>query len=157
MKGLPLAYNKDMQEDKEPLFDAFDTVQACLNLLAPMIAGTHFITGNMKKALGAGFVLATDLADYLASKGIPFRNAHRIAGEIVAYCQAKGRELKDLKLDELKRFDKAFAKDVFHWLDELHAVDRRSSTGGTARKNVRRELTRADKALREAEKIIAQS
>jgi argininosuccinate lyase len=157
MKGLPLAYNKDMQEDKEPLFDAFDTVLACLGLLAPMIAGTRFKTDHIKKALGAGFVLATDLADYLAAKGTPFRNAHRIAGEIVAYCQGQGRELKDLKLEELKRFDKSFAKDVFHWLDELHAVDRRSSTGGTARRQVKRELARADKALREAEKILARS
>lgn len=157
MKGLPLAYNKDMQEDKEPLFDAFETVQACLGLLAPMIAGTQFKTDQMKKALSAGFVLATDLADYLAAKGVPFRSAHRISGEIVAYCQGKGQELKDLKLEELKRFDKAFAQDVFHWLDELHAVDRRTSTGGTARKNVRRELARADKALREAEKILAQA
>ncbi len=157
MKGLPLAYNKDMQEDKEPLFDAFDTVLACLGLLAPMIAGTEFKVDNMKKALGAGFVLATDLADYLAAKGVPFRTAHRIAGEIVAYCQAQGRELKDLKLEELKRFDAIFSKDVFHWLDELHAVDRRSSTGGTARRQVRRELARADKALREAEKIVARS
>ncbi|HEX5032889.1 MAG TPA: argininosuccinate lyase [bacterium] len=157
MKGLPLAYNKDMQEDKEPLFDAFETVLACLGLLAPLIAGTEFKTDNMKKALGAGFVLATDLADYLAAKGIPFRQAHRIAGEIVAYCQAQARELKDLKLEELQRFNKVFSEDVFDWLDELHAVDRRSSTGGTARRQVRRELARADKALREAEKIVGHS
>ena len=80
--------------------------------------------------------------------------ADRVAGEIVAYCQKKGIELKDLGLEELRRFDKSFANDVFHWLDELHAVDRRSSTGGTARRNVRRELARAEKQVREAEKIM---
>ncbi|HCU24082.1 MAG TPA: argininosuccinate lyase [Deltaproteobacteria bacterium] len=157
MKGLPLAYNKDMQEDKEPLFDAFDTVLACLNLLAPMIAKTRFKRDIMEQALDAGFVLATDLADYLAAKGLPFRQAHRVAGEIVAYCQEKGFELKQLSLAELRRFDKRFAKDVATWLDPHRAVDRRGSSGGTARKNVRRELARAERNLTDLEKYLKHS
>ncbi|MFO1463497.1 MAG: argininosuccinate lyase [bacterium] len=154
MKGLPLAYNKDMQEDKEPLFDAVDTVLDCLNLAAPMVAKTRFNEENMRKALGAGFVLATDLADYLAGKGVPFRQAHRVVGEIVAYCQARGIELKDLKIEDLRRFDRHFQKDVFHWLDDAHSVDRRASTGGTARKRVKKEIEQAEKALRAAEKVL---
>lgn len=154
MKGLPLAYNKDMQEDKEPLFDAVDTVLDCLKLAAPMVAKTRFNAPQMKKALGAGFVLATDLADYLAMKGVPFRQAHRVVGELVAYCQGKGLELKDLKLDEMKRFDGHFHKDVFQWLDDAHSVDRRSSTGGTARQQVKKQIAAAEQALKAAEKIL---
>lgn len=154
MKGLPLAYNKDMQEDKEPFFDAVDTVLDCLRLAAPMIAKTRFNAPNMKKALGAGFVLATDVADYLAMKGVPFRQAHRIVGELVAYCQGKGIELKDLTLDEMKRFDGHFQKDVFSWLDDAYSVDRRASTGGTARKQVKKQIETAEKSLKAAEKIL---
>lgn len=157
MKGLPLAYNKDMQEDKEPLFDAVDTVLDCLRLAAPMIAKTRFKAENLKKALGVGFVLATDVADYLATKGVPFRQAHRIVGELVAYCQDKGLELKDLKLADLRRFDAHFQKDVLAWIDDGHSVDRRASTGGTARKQVRKQIEAAEKALKIAEKVFKKS
>ncbi len=157
MKGLPLAYNKDMQEDKEPLFDAVDTVLDCLRLAAPMVAKTRFKADNLKKALGAGFVLATDVADYLATKGVPFRQAHRIVGELVAYCQDKGLELKDLKLADLRRFDAHFQMDVLAWIDDGHSVDRRASTGGTARKQVRKQIAAAEKALKVAEKVFKNS
>lgn len=148
MKGLPLAYNKDMQEDKEPLFDALKTVSQCLQILAPLVESTRFNAKKMKAALGEGYVLATDLADYLSTRGVPFRDAHRVVGEIVAFCQARGLELKELKLNELKRFHPKFSADVSRWLDEGHSVDRRSAVGGTARKNVRNEIKRAQKILK---------
>ncbi len=147
MKGLPLAYNKDMQEDKEPLFDAFETAASCLKILSPLIELTQFNRAQMERALQAGFVLATDLADYLTSQGMPFRQAHRVVGGIVAYCQSMGTELKSLKLETLKKFDKRFKPDVYEWLNESHAVDRRASAGGTARKNVRKEIQKAKRKL----------
>jgi argininosuccinate lyase len=148
MKGLPLAYNKDMQEDKEPLFDAVETALACINILTPLVQKTRFHSKNMEKAMAEGYVLATDLADYLATKGVPFRQAHHIVGKIVAYCQEQGLELKDLSQKQLKRFDPHIAEDVRAWLNFAHAVDRRSSLGGTARKNIRAEIKRAEKLLK---------
>lgn len=148
MKGLPLAYNKDMQEDKEPFFDAVETVGLCLGILSPLIAGARFNAGKMRAALKEGYVLATDLADYLAARGVPFRQAHRVVGEIVAYCQNRGQDLKQLKLGELQRFHKDFKPDVRRWLDEYFSVDRRAAVGGTARKNVRKEIRRAEKILK---------
>jgi argininosuccinate lyase len=144
-----------MQEDKEPLFDAVETTLACLHILAPLIQKTKFNTANMKKALGSGFVLATDLADYLATRGIPFRQAHRIVGEIVAYCHGKQIELKELKLDEFRKFEKCFKPDVYDWLDEQHAVDRRRSLGGTSRINARRALTQAKQNITKNQKLIS--
>jgi argininosuccinate lyase len=148
MKGLPLAYNKDMQEDKEPLFDAVDTTQACLKILTAMIPKVGFNTTRMERAMSEGFVLATDLADYLVTKGVPFRQAHGVVGKIVAHGQKKKCDLKDLKLSELKRFENKIGPDVFRWLEEAHAVDRRTSLGGTARKNVRTELAKARRRLK---------
>jgi argininosuccinate lyase len=154
LKGLPLAYNKDLQEDKEPLFDAFQTTLASLRILAALAEAVRFKAGNMKRALNAGFVLATDVADYLAARGIPFRQAHRVAGEIVRYCQKAGKELKDLQPAEWRRFHPRFGKDIRGWLDNGRAVDRRSSAGGTARKNVRREIQNAKKIIRETKKKL---
>jgi argininosuccinate lyase len=148
MKGLPLAYNKDMQEDKEPLFDALETTLACLNLLTPLVQKTKFNVKKMKTALDEGFVLATDLADYMVTRGIPFRQAHRVVGEIVTHCQGRGLDLKDLSLEELRKFDKCFKSDVHRWLDHQHAVDRRTSLGGTARANIRKEIQRAEKLIK---------
>lgn len=147
MKGLPLAYNKDMQEDKEPLFDAVETVELCLRILTPLVAGTGFKVDKMKAALKEGYVLATDLADYLATRGVPFRQAHRVVGEIVGYCQSRGLDLKQLSLKELRSFDPNFNPDVKRWLDEYFSVDRRSAVGGTARQNVKREIKHAEKML----------
>ncbi len=154
LKGLPLAYNKDLQEDKEPLFDALKTVLDSVDILGEMVPKTRFKAGNMRKALAAGFVMATDVADYLAAKGLPFREAHRVVGQIVARCQGTGRELKELSLSEWKKFDRRFERDIFHWLDENQAVDRRASLGGTARKNVRREIQNARKFLQAAARQV---
>jgi argininosuccinate lyase len=148
MKGLPLAYNKDLQEDKEPLFDAVDTTQSCLKILTAMIPKVRFNAARMERAMSEGFVLATDLADYLVTKGLPFRQAHAVVGKIIAHGQRRHRDLKDLRLEDLKKFEKKIGSDVFQWLNEAHAVDRRASEGGTARKNVRTELARARRRLK---------
>lgn len=156
LKGLPLAYNKDLQEDKEPFFDALKTAHDCLAILGDMVPRVEFDGVNMKRALAAGYVLATDVADYLASKGMPFRDAHRIVGEIVAFCQRAGKELKDLSLAQWKKFDKLFDKDLFDWLDEEHAVDRRSSIGGTSRRGVRKAIAEAKSYLKKSTRLVAQ-
>ncbi|MFO1519899.1 MAG: argininosuccinate lyase [bacterium] len=147
MKGLPLAYNKDMQEDKEPLFDAVDTTLTCLHLFAGLLAETSFKEINLKKATQDGFVLATDLADYLAHKGIPFREAHHIVGRIVRYCQEAHTVLEELPLEILKKFSKRIEKDVANWLKISAAVDRRKSYGGTASDQVKSQIRRAEKLL----------
>ena len=104
LKGLPLAYNKDMQEDKEAVFDAFDTAKLCLAVFAPMIATMKVNAENMLAAAKGGFINATDLADYLAKKGVPFRTAYKLTGQIVAECAACGKALEDLTLDEYKAY-----------------------------------------------------
>jgi len=156
LKGLPSSYDKDLQEDKEPFFDALKTAHDCLAILGDMVPRVEFDGVNMKRALAAGYVLATDVADYLASKGMPFRDAHRVVGEIVAYCQSAGKELKDLSLAQWKKFDRHFDKDLFDWLDEEHAVDRRASPGGTSRRGVRKAIAEAKVYLKKSTRLVAQ-
>jgi argininosuccinate lyase len=142
LKGLPLAYNKDLQEDKEAFFDAVDTVHACTRIAAEMVAATSFRTERMRAAAGADFSTATDLADHLAQRGVPFRTAHRVVGELVRYCQAEGRELPDLTLDELRRFSPAFEPDAVGLTAE-HVVAARRALGGTAPEQVAAAITQA--------------
>lgn len=148
LKGLPLAYNKDLQEDKEPFFDAVETTKNCLSILTAMIGQTDFDQQAMRNALSKGFVLATDLADYLVTLGLPFRQAHHLVGKIVALCQKSGIELKELSLEEFKKFENRIGPEVYDWLEESHAVDRRISLGGTARKNVRAQIRRAESLIK---------
>ncbi len=148
LKGLPLTYNKDLQEDKEPLFDAVHTVKGSLTLITAMLEKTKFRPKQMREAMAKGFVLATDLADYLVTQGISFRDAHHTVGRIVSHCQKAACELKDLTLETLKSFDKKIGPEVYDWLDETHAVDRRASLGGTARKRVRAEIRRAQNKIK---------
>ncbi len=150
MKGLPLAYNKDMQEDKEPLFDAVETVKACLTILTLLTEKVGFNSRRMQQALNEGFVLSTDLADYLVTREIPFRQAHETVGNLVAYCQAHHLDLKHLSLKQLKKFHPKFSADVYEWLNEVHAVDRRTSLGGTARKNIRTQIQKAESILKKS-------
>ena len=108
MKGLPLAYNKDMQEDKEPVFDAIDTVEMCVPVFSAMLDTMRVITENMRRAAGHGFINATDCADYLTKKGMPFRDAYTVTGHLVAYCGQQGKTLEQLTLDELRSFSGLF-------------------------------------------------
>ncbi len=132
MKGLPLAYNKDMQEDKEQVFDACDTVGVCLDVTAGMTATMKADTAGMKEAARKGFINATDLADYLTGKGIPFRTAYKAAGETVAYCLKNGFVLEDLPLEKYKELCPGADADVYDAVDLENCVNRRNSLGGTS-------------------------
>jgi argininosuccinate lyase len=143
MKGLPLAYNSDMQEDKEPLFDSADTLEAIFTVLPPLLRSLTFRTERMRLAAGEHFATATDLADYLVRRGVPFREAHEIVGGVVRHALAAGKTLTSLSLDELRRFSDRFADDVAAALSVDAALRARAVTGGTAPEAVRRALTLA--------------
>ncbi len=147
LKGLPLTYNRDLQEDKEPVFDAVDTVSASLSIMAELLGNLRFNTERMKKATQTGFITATDLADYLVMKNVPFREAHGIVGRAVAFCIEKGCELEDLQLDDLQKFSPAIGEDVYAVLSVDGSVNSRLSTGGTARKRVEEAIEKAEKQL----------
>ena len=131
LKGLPLAYNKDMQEDKEAIFDSIETVKACLGIFAPMIATMKVNADIMYAAAGKGFINATDLADYLTKKGLPFRTAYKTVGEIVAYCIEKGYVLDNMPLAEYQKFNEMFEDDLFDEISLEACVQKRISAGGT--------------------------
>ena len=131
LKGLPLAYNEDMQEDKEAIFDSIETVKACLGIFAPMIATMKVNADVMYAAAGKGFINATDLADYLTKKGLPFRTAYKTVGEIVAYCIEKGYVLDNMPLAEYQRFNEMFEDDLFDEISLEACVQKRISAGGT--------------------------
>ena len=132
MKGLPLAYNKDMQEDKEPAFDAIDTAHACVRLFTGMLETLSFRKDVMEKSAARGFTNATDAADYLVVKGVPFRDAHGIIGRLVLYCIEEGRAIEELSLEELQRFSDAFEEDIFEAVSLRTCVDKRLTAGGPA-------------------------
>ena len=147
MKGLPLAYNKDMQEDKEAVFDAADTLGACLTAFTPMIATMKVLTENMRAAAAKGFINATDCADYLVGRGMPFRTAYRITGEIVACCIEGGFTLETLPLEKYKEFDAGFDNKIYEAISLEHCVNGRKATGGPAPENVEFQAHRVLKLL----------
>ncbi len=147
MKGLPLTYNRDLQEDKEPVFDTVDTVSASLAIMAEMLANLQFNTGRMKEATQTGFMTATDLADYLVLRNVPFREAHGIVGRAVAICIEKGCELTDLTLAEIREFSPVIDKDIFEVLSVEGSVNSRISIGGTAGLRVEEAVARAEKQM----------
>jgi argininosuccinate lyase len=140
LKGLPMTYNRDLQEDKEPLFDTVDTVVACLGILTPMIGRLAYNRKRMEAGAAGGFATATDVAEYLVMKGVPFREAHGIVGRIVAFCIQNKKELTGLNLRELRGFCQSFDKDVFRCLTARQSVNARKSTGGTAEETVRKRI-----------------
>ena len=147
MKGLPLAYNKDMQEDKEALFDAADTVEICLEVISRLLPEITFNQENLRAATEKGFMAATDLADYLVRKGITFREAHEIVGKMVLFAIDQGKELHNLSLTDMKRFAKRIDKDVEAWLDPFKTVNRRNIPGGTGPDMVKQSLIKAREEL----------
>ena len=147
MKGLPLTYNRDLQEDKEPVFDAVDTVTACLAIMAELLGNLSFKTDRMFAATQKGCMTATDLADYLVLKNVPFREAHGIVGRAVAYCLGKGCELAELNLSELQGLSQVIGKDVFEVLSVEGSVNSRISKGGTGGERVEEALLAAEKQL----------
>ena len=148
LKGLPLAYNKDMQEDKEAVFDACDTVKMCLQVFAPMVATMTANEQNMKKAAQKGFINATDLADYLVKKGLPFRSAYKISGQLVAYCIAHDTVLEELPLETYQSYSDLFGQDLYADIDLMNCVEKRISEGGTSAASVQKQIAYVKNALR---------
>lgn len=140
LKGLPLAYNKDMQEDKEGVFDACDTVKMCLKVFAPMLASMQVRTDNMLRAAQTGFINATDLADYLVRKGLPFRSAYKVSGQVVARCMAEGQVLETLPIEIYREFSPLFDEDLYGEIDLKTCVDKRISEGGTSEASVEKQI-----------------
>jgi argininosuccinate lyase len=147
LKGLPLAYNKDLQETQEPLYDAVETLDASLRVARGMIAGMVFDTERLRQAVGQGHLLATEVADYLVTRGLPFREAHDIAGALVREALRRGVDLAGLPLEVFRAESPLFDDDVLGWLDVGRAVDRRDVTGGPARSQIAREIARIREEL----------
>ncbi len=149
MKGLPLAYNKDMQEDKEAIIDSLGTVKKSLGVFAPMIATMHVNTDSMMKAAQTGFMNATDLADYLVKKGMPFRSAYKIAGQVVAKCISEDKILETLALEEYKHFSELFDAGLYDEIDLKACVEKRISKGGTSKQSVEAQIEFVKEFLKE--------
>jgi argininosuccinate lyase len=147
-KGLPLSYNRDLQEDKEALFDGLDTVAASVEVTAEIIKGLAVNRAVLAKAVGSGYLLATELADYLVTKGVPFREAHAITGRIVRACLDHDRDLRDLTLADLRDFSEKFEKDALDVITVEGAIERKTQIGGTARKRVEARIKALERLLR---------
>ncbi len=147
MKSLPLAYNRDLQEDKEPLFDAVHTVKLCLAVFDGMLATAKFKKIPLAKLEASGFLTATDIADYLVLQGIPFREAHAITGKTVSYCLKNNMTLEQMSLAELQKISSRFKKDVLDHISITSSVERKASYGGTAKKRVLEQIARLKKEL----------
>ena len=148
LKGLPLAYNKDMQEDKESLFDASDTVKDCLDVFAPMVCSMKAYADNMRKAAEKGFINATDLADYLVKKGMPFRTAYKISGGIVAECIKNGKTLETLTIEEYKTHSDLFKDDLYGEISLEACVNKRISAGGPSLQSVETQIAFVKESLK---------
>ena len=149
MKGLPLAYNKDMQEDKEAIFDSVETVKMCLTAFTPMLATMKVLPENMRKAAAGGFINATDCADYLVKKGLPFRDAYKATGTLVARCIELGETLETLPMEEYQTVCEAFDQGVYEAISLENCVNGRSVLGGPARESVLAQVKRVRGLLRE--------
>ena len=147
MKSLPLAYNRDMQEDKPPLFDAADTLLSCIDIYSRMLPEIRVKKESMLSAASKGFLNATDMADYLVGKGVPFRDAHACVGKAVSYALGEGKELHELNLKELKTFSGEISEDIFECLTVENMINRRVSDGGTAGEKVKKAVFAAKKEL----------
>ncbi|MBP3814901.1 MAG: argininosuccinate lyase, partial [Butyrivibrio sp.] len=147
MKGIPLAYNKDMQEDKEAAFDAMDTVKNCVTLYTDMLKTLKFNKENMEKSASKGFTNATDAADYLVNKGMPFRDAHSVIGQLVLYCIDKECAIDDLRLSELKRFSELFEEDIYDAISLKTCVEKRLTIGAPSKEAMMRVITENEALL----------
>ncbi|MGL4655601.1 MAG: argininosuccinate lyase [Sarcina sp.] len=156
MKSLPLAYNKDMQEDKELIFDAIDTFKLCISIFSNMIKTMKVKEENMRASCKAGFINATDLADYLVKCGIPFRDAHRILGEMVFYCIEKNKALEDLTLAEMKEFSDIFTEDAFEAIDLVNCVENRNAIGGPSSKQTTKRIDELNQYIKEKKSILGE-
>ena len=147
MKGLPLSYNRDLQEDKIPVFDTVDTVKSCLTVIDDMFPGISFNVKRMSDTAGDAYATATDIAEYLVKKGMPFRKAHEATGKIVLYCIKKGKRFHDLSLKELQSFSDIVAKDIYSCLSPEESVGNKLSSGSTSIKEVKKQIKKLRKIL----------
>jgi len=147
MKGLPLAYNKDMQEDKEAIFDAVDTLALCLRTVTPMLDTMRTLPENMRAAAAKGFINATDCADYLTKKGVPFRDAYKLTGSLVAHCIANGTTLEALPMETFKSFSPVFDEGVYEAIDLIRCTEGRASEGGPCAASVTKQIKQAGEQL----------
>lgn len=147
MKGIPLAYNKDMQEDKEAIFDSIDTVKICIETLIPMLKTMKVLKQNMKNAASKGYINATDCADYLVKKGIPFRKAYKIVGQIVSYCIDNNTTLEDLQMEQYKKFDNNFESDIYDAISLEKCVTNRNTVGGPSPSQVKSRIEQVKRIL----------
>jgi argininosuccinate lyase len=152
MKGLPLSYNRDLQEDKEAVFDAGDTLRGTLQVLAPLIRGLRVDADRMRRAAGEGFLNATDAADYLVGKGLPFRQAHEVVGKVVRHCLEQQKRLDQLSVNELRRHSPLFEKDFSEFITLDASLKRRGVIGGTAPDQVRKAIQTARAGLKQGER-----
>ncbi|GLI54081.1 argininosuccinate lyase [Thermodesulfovibrio yellowstonii] len=148
MKGLPLTYNRDLQEDKEPVFDTIDTVSMSLKIITEMLPEIKFNKDRMKEACQSGYITATDIAEYLVKKGVPFRNAHEITGKIVLYCIEKGKNLNELNIKELRKFSPKIEKDLYAILTPEGSIEAKSSYGSSSKKSVKEQIRMLKRRLR---------
>ena len=147
MKGIPLAYNKDMQEDKECVFDAIDTVELCLPVFTAMLDTLTVRKENMRRAAAGGFINATDCADYLTKKGMPFRDAYKLTGCMVSDCISKDKTLEELTLDEFKGYSALFENDIYDAIDLIKCCEGRTSYGGPSEASVKKQIELAGAQL----------
>ncbi len=148
MKGLPLSYNRDLQEDKLPVFDTVETVKSCLSVLNEMLPGIRFNTKRMYETAGEAYSTATDIAEYLVTKGVSFRKAHEITGKIVLYCIKEKKQFRELSINKLKIFSPLIKKDIYSHIEAEDSVKAKTSRGGTAPDEVRRQIRRLEKLIK---------
>lgn len=148
MKGLPLSYNRDMQEDKETLFDTVDTVKKTIHVTIQLLQNITFNAKRMAEVAGEGFSTATDIVEYLVKKGVPFRNAHEITGKIVKYCINNNKELKDLSLEEYKNFSELLDLDIYNFIDPFDSINAKKSQGGTSKESVVHQINKLKERLK---------
>ncbi|MDR1401058.1 MAG: argininosuccinate lyase [Endomicrobium sp.] len=140
IKSLPLTYNRDLQEDKPPVFDSLDNLKPCLEVMKEMVDSLRFVKEKTLKSTEKGFIAATEVADYLARNNVPFRSAHAIVKDIVLYCKGNSKTLSELSLEEYNKFSKVFKKDIFEYLDAKNIANMKTSYGGTSKKSVLRQI-----------------
>ncbi|MDO8747450.1 MAG: lyase family protein, partial [Thermodesulfovibrionales bacterium] len=148
MKGLPLAYNRDMQEDKTPVFDTVDTIKSCLAVLAQMMPQIKFMRERMYESAGKAYSTATDIAEYLVKKGVPFRQAHEITGKIVRYCIKNKKQLGEISINEFRNFSNTISKDVYSCLSAENSVKAKNSRGGTSPSEVEKQIKRLKQLIK---------
>jgi argininosuccinate lyase len=148
MKGLPLSYNRDLQEDKPPLFDTIDTTKSCLKILIELLPKIRFNIDIMRQSASTGFTTATDLAEYLVKKGIPFRNAHKITGKIIAYCINNNKNIESLSIEEFKKFSDFFSNDIYNYLSPENSINNKISEGSTSEKEILKNIKRLKQIIK---------